>query len=256
LPWLESEFRAVAAVQTNAEWGSMEGAPEDFPPGPHQHDWADILNEPSSYPPSAHGHVEADITDLDRMRWKGVWAAGAYAKNDVVRERTWLVVASADTTAEPVPELVPEWGIDPEPTWGGANTAGVFGARVADLTLDVVVFAVRIKARQSGPFDVWIVKDGIRVDLAIGLDLAADVWREFHVAPFVMPAGGVLDIVASGGSYNEAVDYWLPNTNIKGFRGATYPPTAGQINENAYGVDLSYAPVVLGTGWKVLSWAV
>lgn len=250
--WLASEFRAVAAVQTNAEWDSLADAPTDFPPGPHQHDWDDIFGEPGAYPPSPHVHGEADITDLDRLRWRGAWEPGVYERNDLVRDGRWLMAATATTSDEPVVEGDPFWAIDPEPVWTGQNTSAVFGARLLGTQDAEIICAMRVKARQSGPFDLWMVLNGLRIDVATGLALTAGVWREFHFHPIAIPAGATLDLVASGGSYNQAVDYFIGNPKVRGFLGAIYPPTPGELSDDAFGIDAYFILPTVSPDWEVL----
>jgi hypothetical protein len=232
LPWLAREFQRVAQVQDNANWDGIEGTPPELPPAPHD-------------------HIEADITDLDRMRWRGQWADGAYERNDVVRAERWLMVANKDTADPAAPASAGNaWQIDPEPVWGGSNTALIFGLRVTQFPC--LVYGVRVRAKQSGNFDIWLQAVDGRMDIAAGLALTAGVWREFHVRPMIIDQA--FDVVVSGGSYNEAIDYWDTHPGLQGFLTATYPPTPAEVTEDAYGVDVLIEWPTQSADWDVISW--
>lgn len=80
---------------------------------PHDTSWNNLLDVPADFPPEVHTHTETSITDLDRIRWAGVWAPGTYYFNDVVKQDTYTCVCIVtSTTDKPVdPTLSADWEI-------------------------------------------------------------------------------------------------------------------------------------------------
>lgn len=79
--------------------GLLTGLADDDHPQYHNDTRGDLR-----YAPIVHTHLEADVTDLDRVRWMGIWLSQAYVKNDMVKDGDWTAIANKATTDRPAPQ--------------------------------------------------------------------------------------------------------------------------------------------------------
>jgi hypothetical protein len=95
--------------------------------------------------------TEADVSNLDRVRWRGVWSNGAAAsKNDMFLDTPLLMIANKATTDRPAPDPVgpPVTDYPDVPTWtaDGAFVGVVWSGVEYTTTLPTVVTRVDIMA--------------------------------------------------------------------------------------------------------------
>lgn len=197
-------------------------------------------------------HVQ-NVTDAhaidDKLEWHGVWAAGAYVRNDMVRDQGWLMVANIDTSDAPAPAgLGEEYQLAPEPTWGPpVAVPAVFGMRWSRGFGRL--YGVRVKIPNAGPADVYLMINGVRRDIATAEALAANTWREWLFEPILL--GGPTDLVVSAGSYLFSTNYFL-DPDVRGFYGTTYPPSS--VTDEAYGADMLIDHLIESPDWDVMVW--
>lgn len=173
-----------AAMQSLADWGSIKGKPETFPPSSHKHDiadvnglrteldskvndgevsvnsvtglpekleslantqWSEVSGKPESFPPSAHKHAVADVTGLAS-------ALAAIPKTEIVTGK--VVTAGVKVAVKFAKSYTNPPVVQPSSTWAGQQV--VVGEATDITTTGCNVTVMQSKGTlllTAGPFE-------------------------------------------------------------------------------------------------------
>lgn len=212
--------------------------------------------------PTAHTHTEANISDLDRLRFKGMWNATlTYAKNDTVIDGPYITIAKTATTDKPAPVFT-----QAEPGWILPSDAGIwtetlgprwFGHRYGPLIGDTLAQGVRFRTVTAGliQYAYLMVNGAGRFDVAKNLATPANAWVEVRFPPFVLRLNDVVDLVVyvdGTHNYAQGPNEWPQGGTVKSFSYAnpSYPPTSFWVTQ--FGADVLIQSGTMSANWSIL----
>lgn len=143
-----------------------------------------------------------------RMNWRGDWNENVvYAEDDVVRANGWTMIANTGTTEYPTPQAQgePYWGwssgLETMTTTTSLEPQYVYGVRVS-VPDNGYISGWRVWVEPGNRYQIWVVSapggpaEDMRQHAQFDIEPTADPgWLEFSIAPELVLAGEVFDVV-------------------------------------------------------------